>query len=148
MSRSRSLPYTKSGRLSDVMAMIQVLGLDPDAHRSERGLAAELQGPPKSARTWADVASDHLEFFRVTDKAAHSVSLIGRHVLPQDPMGARPPLDSDVLGKLLGVALDLHDRQVAQAQRWRVFLPVLGPVLAAIVAGSFALLGFLLGKAG
>ena len=41
MSRSRSLPYTKSDRLSDVMAMIQVLGLDPDAHRSERGLAAE-----------------------------------------------------------------------------------------------------------
>ena len=63
MSQSGSLPYTKPGRLSDVMVLIQVLALDTDAHRSERGLVGELQGPPQSATRWTEIASDHPEFF-------------------------------------------------------------------------------------
>jgi len=31
-------PYTKPGRLADVLALIQVLALDPDTGRSEDGM--------------------------------------------------------------------------------------------------------------
>jgi len=40
--------YLVPGRLQDVMALIQVLGLDEHAHRSEDGLQSELQGTPSS----------------------------------------------------------------------------------------------------
>ena len=101
MPQSGSLPYTKPGRLSDVMALIQVLALDADAHRSESGLATELQGPPQSATSWTGIASDHPEFFRVRGAGIHQVSLIGRHVLPRDAMGVRRPLAPEELAKLL-----------------------------------------------
>jgi len=44
-----SRPYTKSGRLADVLALIQVLSLDTDTRRSMEGITEELQGPPTSA---------------------------------------------------------------------------------------------------
>jgi hypothetical protein len=36
--------YTRSKRLSDVLALIQVLALDKATHRSEIGISDELQG--------------------------------------------------------------------------------------------------------
>ena len=43
LTMAKSLPYAKQNRLSDVMALIQVLGIDEHAHRSESGLVEELQ---------------------------------------------------------------------------------------------------------
>jgi hypothetical protein len=43
--------YARPERLADVMALIQVLALDEDAHRTEKGRHQELQGPPCSAAT-------------------------------------------------------------------------------------------------
>jgi hypothetical protein len=45
-------PYTKPGRLADVLASIQVLALDYNPKRSEKGMQESLQGPPKSADSW------------------------------------------------------------------------------------------------
>ena len=84
------LQYTKPGRLSDVMALIQVLALDKSAHRSEQGLQQELQGLPRSASSWTQVAKEHPEFFRVAPEGTHIVSLIARHVLPRDENNQRP----------------------------------------------------------
>lgn len=42
--------YLKGERLADVMALIQILALDEHSHRSEDGLAKELQGNPSSAQ--------------------------------------------------------------------------------------------------
>jgi hypothetical protein len=39
--------YLADGRLADVLALIQVLALDSAAHRSEEGIASELQGAPR-----------------------------------------------------------------------------------------------------
>lgn len=42
-------PYTKAGRLGDVLALIQMLAFDPDTHRSESGIIEKELGPPTSS---------------------------------------------------------------------------------------------------
>jgi len=134
-SKSNS-PYLQSGRLSDVLALIQVLALDEHAHRSEDGLASELQGKPRSAPSWPAIAAEHPEFFRVKPDGEHRVSLIARHVAPK--IGeVRPALPPDYTSKLLQLAVELHDREVRRDQSWHVWLPVLGVV----IGGALALLG-------
>lgn len=88
-SRKNKLPYADSNRLADVMALIQVLALDKHAHRSEEGLKDELQGDPKSAKNWSEIADQHPEFFRVRESGTHRVSLVARHVLPKNDDGTR-----------------------------------------------------------
>src|ERR1700731_59818 len=41
---ARMSSYLKTGRLADVLALIQVLALDTADHRSEEGLHGELEG--------------------------------------------------------------------------------------------------------
>lgn len=79
--------YLKTGRLADVLALIQVLALDEHSHRSEVGLNDELEGPPRSAKTWEEVAEAHREFFRLAPSGTHRVSLVARHVTPDDTQG-------------------------------------------------------------
>jgi len=57
--------YLLPGRVADVLALLQVLAMDEHAHRSENGLTSELQGPPRSAKSWSALAQKHPEFFRV-----------------------------------------------------------------------------------
>ncbi|MEK6321213.1 MAG: hypothetical protein AABN33_05965 [Acidobacteriota bacterium] len=128
--------YLQPGRLADVLALIQVLAMDEHAHRSEDGLTSELQGAPRSAKTWPEVAQKHPEFFRVKPDGEHRVSLIARHVTPKDESGRRP-FPADYTSKLLQLAVELHDREVRRSQSWHVWLPMLGVV----VGGLLALLG-------
>ena len=128
--------YLVPNRLADVLALIQVLALDEHAHRSEDGLASELQGPPKSASTWTDVARMHPEFFRVRPESTHAVSLLSRHVLPKDEQGIRR-LPSDFVGQLIAAAVDLYDRQVKRSERWTYLVPI----WVALLVGIFGLLG-------
>ena len=133
MIMASALPYKKKNRLSDVMAMIQVLGMDEHAHRSESGLFDELQGNPDSGSTWGSIASEHPEFFRVSRSGTHKISLIARHVLPRNPQGRRS-LEPEMVGKLLGVATDLHDRQLTRAYRWTIYMPIISAITAGVVA--------------
>jgi hypothetical protein len=114
--RKEDKQYLEVGRLSDVMALIQVLALDPHVYRSEKGLEEELQGLPRSGGTWEQMAKMHPEFFRVRKEAEHRVSLLARHVLPKTEQGTRE-LPSDFAGQLITAAVDLHDRQVSKTQR-------------------------------
>lgn len=58
--------YTDPNRLGDVMALIQLLAVGRLAIRSEKELNRRLQGKPTSrAATWAELAENHREFFRV-----------------------------------------------------------------------------------
>jgi hypothetical protein len=136
MAKNSKSPYLVSGRLSDVLALIQVLALDEHAHRSDDGLASELQGSPRSSSSWPALAGEHAEFFRVRPEGEHRVSLIARHVTPK--VGdARPALPPDYTSKLLQLAVELHDREVRRDQAWHVWLPVVGVV----IGGALALLG-------
>jgi hypothetical protein len=130
----REREYAKPERLADVMAMIQVLALDEHSHRSEAGLAEELQGPPQSARAWTEVGRAHPEFFRVRTKGTHVVSLVSRHVTKRGDDGIRE-LSPDFVAGLLRSAIDIHDRQVRRAERWTY----LTPIWVALMAGLFTL---------
>lgn len=134
-------PYLKHNRLADVLALIQVLALDEWAYRTEKGLTDELQVTPASADSWRAVALEHPEFFRVSKKDEPRVSLTARHVMPKDGEH-RKPLPADFTHQLFRTAIELHDRQVEAASRWRVWVPV----LAAILAGIFSLGGVYLGS--
>ena len=118
------------------MALIQVLALDEHSHRSEDGLNRELQGPPRSADRWEEVAKAHPEFFRVKPDGTHRVSLLARHVLPKDKEGSRS-LPSGFVDSLLGAAVDMHDRQVKRAERWTYLVPI----WVALIVGVFSIIG-------
>jgi hypothetical protein len=132
-------PYTKPGRLSDVLALIQVLALDPDTKRSEEGMTKELQGPPASAEKWFAVAQEHREFFRVNPDLHSGLSLVSRYVLPKGNEDKRPPLSPEFSAALLQTAITIHDRQVSAAERWKSFLPL----WAALIGGIFGTLSTL-----
>jgi hypothetical protein len=129
--------YLAEGRLADVLALIQVLALDEHAHRSEDGLSKELQGAPRSAASWPQVADRHPEFFRVAPSGNNRVSLVARHVTSREADGSRKPLAPDYTSKLLELAVELHDREVRRTERWHVWMPV----VVAITAGVFTLFG-------
>jgi hypothetical protein len=138
-------PYLVNNRLSDVLAMIQLLALSGKTRRTEDGLMEELQGQPKSASTWLDVGSQHREFFRVKlegAKRAH-ISLIARNV--QDPIPnddgnvVRPLLSADTTAKLMQLAVDLHARQVQRSEAWKtIVIPFSIAFLAAVASISAA----------
>lgn len=139
--------YLKAGRLSDVLALIQVLALDPSTHRSEigktseklRGLQGELQGGPASDETWTAIALEHPEFFRVNEEKESPISLVARHVTPKNSEGVRE-LSGDFIGKLLELAVDLHDRQIKLAERWTYLIPIWVALIGAVATFAFALI--------
>jgi hypothetical protein len=131
--------YLNPSRLADVLGLIQVLALAEHVHRSEEGLESELQGRPKSADSWTDVARVHPEFFRVRPEGDHTVSLIARHVLPKNGQGSRQ-LPSEFTGQLIATAVDLHDRQLKRSERWTYLVPI----WVALITGIFVLAGIAL----
>ena len=132
--------YLKPGRLSDVLALIQVLALDPSTYRSEtgknegkiQGLQGELQGTPASENTWTKIAKEHPEFFRVNDLKGNAISLVARHVIPKNEKNIRE-LPNEFVGKLLELAVDLYDRQIKLAERWTYLIPIWVSLIGAIV---------------
>ena len=130
--------YATPERLSDVMALIQVLALDKHAHRSESGLQKELQVLPQSVPTWTEVAKGHPEFFRVQTGGDHPISLVARHVLPRQPESGAAYISADFVAGLLKAAIDIHDRQVRRCERWTYLIPIwvalIGAAVAVIVA--------------
>lgn len=133
---AKKSPYLAVDRLADILALIQVLALDKDTHRSESGLRDELRGAPRSINTWSRLAQAHPEFFRVAADSKYGVSLVARHVFPQNDMGYRP-FPADYTSKLLQLAVDLHDRAIRRSQYWHVWVPL----IVALTAGTFTLIG-------
>lgn len=124
--------YLTLHRLADVLALIQVLAIDPHAHRSVAGVDKELPEKPRSADSWCTIADEHSEFFRVTS-GAHPLSLISRHVQPRADGGGRRPLTADYVGKLLECAMALHDRQVQHRDRWKFLIPLVGVAVGSLI---------------
>ena len=136
---NQHLGYNNPRRLADVMALIQVLSLGETTKRSENGLNGELQRIPMTATAWTDIAKSHPEFFRVRaegegDLEACRISMVARAVMP-NRLGnnMRELLPSDLIGKLLDIAITLHDREVARREQWKSLVPV----AAAIITGLF-----------
>lgn len=129
----RKGPYTKPGRLADVLALIQVLALDESTKRTEDGVTRELQGPPTSAASWFSLAQEHREMFRVNSDETAGISLVARYVLPHGEGERRPQLSPDFVSALLQTAITIHDRQIDAAEQWKSFMPL----WAALIGGVF-----------
>jgi hypothetical protein len=136
--------YLKSGRLADVLTLIQILAYDESAKRTNSAIVVQLQRGPNSSDSWTSLGKEHAEFFRVfKQEDAHgteSVTLLARFVLKpeirSDGTRVTPALTTEVTGHLMDVAMQLHDRQVQQRDRWKT---VLIPMIAAIIAASAAI---------
>lgn len=136
--------YLIPGRLSDVLALIQVLAYDKFAKRTDDGLTNQLRRSPLTADSWIDIGRQHPELFRVLEAERHhsgqdTVALIARFVqepvapeAPDEPPKS-PPLSPDQTGKLMELAIQLHDREVQRRDRWKT---VLLPVVVAIIAAG------------
>ena len=140
--------YLQEGRLSDVLALIQVLAFDRDTYRSEPGLKEEFQREPVTGANWMSLAREHPEFFRVRNNPEKEprAALLARYVLPrekqEDGDEKRPPLDPVLVNKLLELAVDLHDKQSERATRWKsVVLPMAVAVVAAGASVASAIIG-------
>jgi hypothetical protein len=72
------------------------------------------------------------------------VALVSRFVQKPEvtPEGdeKHPPLSSDVANTLMGLAIELHDREVRRSERWHVYIPI----VVALTAGVFTLFGIFL----
>ncbi len=139
--RSKQIKYLKDGRLEDVLALIQVLALDKDSHRSEGGLRSELPARPNSAESWLQLAGEHQEFFRVVEGKQYPISLVTRHV-SEEAGQKRPPLSPEHTQALLNAAVELHDRQIRRSQRWTVLIPI----WVAVIGGAVAVFRVLTGN--
>jgi hypothetical protein len=138
--KSSDAPYTKLGRLQDVLALIQVLALDPHTRRTETGVTKELQRKPVCAENWFALAREHREFFRVDDEVPHGLSLVARYVHLPDETEKRPPLPSDFVSVLLKTAIDLHDRQLETKEWWKSWISFAAGILAAIIGAAVPLI--------
>ena len=136
--RRKKSKYLIDGRLEDVLALIQVLALDKDSHRSEEGLKSELPARPSSSKSWLKLAKEHQEFFRVVESKKRPISLVTRHV-SEETAEKRPPLSPDHTQTLLNSAIELHDRQIRRSQRWAVMIPIWVAVIGGAVAVFLAL---------
>lgn len=144
--RSSNSPYTKPGRLQDVLALIQVLALDEYARRTKEGIDKELQGSPTSALDWFTLAQEHRELFRVNPKSHSALSLVARYVLPHEEGEQRPPLPSDFVSTLFQTAINLHDRQMEAKEWWKPWLSGVTAILAALIGAGASILTFWLNK--
>ena len=144
--------YLTSGRLADVMTLIQILAFDPSARRSSDGLNKQLARGPLSTGTWAELARQHPEFFRILEGhkgQRESISLVARFVLPAvasesggDPK--TPALGPDVTSTLMNLAVQLHDREIQRRDRWKT---VLVPTIVAIIAATASVIAAVISTA-
>ena len=145
--------YLKPGRLSDVLALVQVLAYGELTKQTDAGLTNQLRRGPLTADTWINVGRQHPELFRVLEAEAHgsgqeTVALISRlfqPALPASPSNVPPkstPLTPDVTGKLIELAVELYDREVQRRDRWKsVMVPMIVAVIAAVAAVTSAVIG-------
>jgi hypothetical protein len=141
--------YLQTGRLADVLALIQVLAYDRETYRSEDGLCDELQRQPLEGKNWIALAREHPEFFRVREEKEERTvraALLARYVLEYEKLAdgdeKRPPLDVTVTNKLMELAIQLHDKQLERASRWKTtMLPMFVATIAAGASITAALIG-------
>lgn len=141
--------YLKPGRLSDVLALIQVLAYDKLAKRSNEGLTKQLRRGPLTASTWTELGKQHPELFRVLEAEQHqsqqeTVTLIARFLQEAIPGATEgeppksPPLSPEVTSKLMELAVQLYDREVQRKDRWK---SVLVPTIVAVIAAAASVSG-------
>ena len=156
---SENSPYIEHPkRLSDVIALLQIMGSYPYANRKVEKWEKTIGRSPVSGTDWTEVLNAHPEFFRVKDglaillwrraydrtfnpidgKTYSSEELEKMETLPEEEQIAltRQTLTSDQVATLIDSAIKIHAAAIAfnTENRWRI--PVLVGILG-ILAGAF-----------
>src|SRR5437667_6086143 len=108
--------YLIQGRLEDVVALIQVLGLGVHAGHGENALI-QILGPPRSNPngTWTEVVRSHPELFRAAGGVeGHEQLRLALRWFQPDPQA---PVDLPVLELLMKTAIELHESAVHRDER-------------------------------
>ncbi len=157
MFNSGSSPYVKnSGRLADVIAAIQAMGVY-EFHMCEFNIWAErISGSASKADYWKRVFEEHPEFFRL-DTTRMMASLVWRRQLPKDyhvdlkrrllleeqnalPQAGyqrltRAPLAAPDIKALIDTAVNLHARAVELQREGRWWVPLISNFVSGVVGG-------------
>jgi len=135
--------YLKKNRLSEVIRLIAILAKDQKySFRTETGLQKALNGAPKSAGVWFELASEHPEFFKFNQGMSTVVLLMRFLNQPEADEESYEPLNIDQTQKLIDQAIALHDKQIARYQRNNFMIPLWSSTIAAIVTIVVAILTF------
>lgn len=145
-------------RLSDVIALLQVMGIYRYANRKIERWERTIGRVPVSANNWAQIMTEHPEFFRLkgdlaslvwrrsydkafdpdTGKTYSAEELETIDALPEEkqPNLTRQALTPDQITALIDSAIKIHAAAIAYSQelRWRV--PILAGILG-ILLGAF-----------
>lgn len=127
-------PYTKKNRIADVLKLIQYLGLD-DTARNYAVKTPTVQkdlGKPASNSNWLEIAKQHSELFRVTEK--DSVALIIR-TLKRD--STKNICSEEEIKMLIDMALELYKIQIEHSRAWKFWLPALGAFIGLLISTIF-----------
>lgn len=121
--------YLIANRLEDVIFLIQYLGLGK-SYFITKGIPADGISPQSDTRSqgWENVAKQHREFFRLSDK--DSISLTYRYHLRES--GNPDRIDPELVQKLIQVAMSLHERQAKRVEVWRGQVTLLLAIVGAI----------------
>jgi len=127
--------YLQGDRLADVIRLITLLAkTELFTFREIKGIGIDLNGPPKSAVGWFELAAEHPEFFRFSQDGERLVLLlrfVSRIIVNQQEQ--YPALSIDQTQKLVEQAITLHDKQLQLYQRNDFKVPLWTAVIAAIV---------------
>ncbi|WP_026109792.1 hypothetical protein [Flavobacterium sp. WG21] len=135
-----SYEYLKQNRLSDVIRLISVLGVDDTySFRKNDGLTTTLNGKPKSAKDWFEIAKEHPEFFKF-NLAGDNVVLLFRSLFKPNSDNKRDPLTIDQTQKLIDQAISLHDKQIARLQKNSFLMPIFTAIIASLTTGLVSFL--------
>lgn len=128
--------YLIPGRLEDVVLLVQFLAMRDNLQVAANTISRELGIEPASEglTSWQAVAKAHPEFFRISGKTAYKeIGLLARYAARKSDL---EPLGQEAMTALIGVALQLHERQARSAESRNAYLPLWG----ALVGGVFTLL--------
>lgn len=163
VSEDSASPYLANpGRLSDVIAAIQVMSVYKYYKMSFASWADRISGDEQQAERWKAVFLAHPEFFRL-DSAQERASLVWRRQFPKrfdvdasevisreryDALSSlekqrisRNPLSPSDIKALMDTAVNLHSRALEHQKDKRWWLPV----AIAIFGSSASLVGVLIG---
>jgi len=148
-------------RLTDVIALLQVMGTYRYANRKIENWEKTMGRSPVSAKTWSKVIDEHPEFFRLKDglailmwrrsydrtfdpdtgKTYTTEDLEKFEALPEEdqPSLTRQALSPSQIATLIESAIKIHAAAIAHSQemRWRVpvLAGILGILLGAVLNG-------------
>jgi len=140
VSNSKSGRYLIAGRLEDVILLIQYLASDDRVQIYDETISGELGVGPSStgATSWAAVAREHPEFFRVSgDTHNKAIALLAKFALRKTDK-ERPA--HELLTSLIDIAMQLHKWQGKAVERRNANLPL----WVALIAGAFTLVATML----